>query len=79
MSEEDSFARQQQQEDEVEALKAMYPGDIEVAENTKNPKFTIALYPQRGSSAGAGGNVSLENVMTYVKLFVSFPPKYPKV
>ncbi|ODM96993.1 Eukaryotic translation initiation factor 2-alpha kinase 4 [Orchesella cincta] len=64
------------QHDEVEAMRAMYPGDIEVGESG-NPQFTIHLYPQRGSSAGTGV-VNLENV-TFLKLHVMLPPKYPKV
>ncbi|CAL8138262.1 unnamed protein product [Orchesella dallaii] len=72
MSEKDARTHQH---DEVEAIRAMYPGDIEVAESG-NPQFTIHLYPQRGSSGGAG--VSLENI-TFLKLHVMMPPKYPQV
>lgn len=63
------------QNEEVEAILAMYPGDVEVGEDLQRPQFTISLYPQRGSS---GGGAPLENI-TYVKLHVLFPPMYPKV
>lgn len=71
MSEEDFRVSQHE---EVEAIKAMYPGDVEVPESG-NPQFTISLYPQRGSSGGGG---ELENI-TFVKLHVTYPPMYPKV
>lgn len=73
MSEDDFRASQH---DEVEAIKAMYPGDIEVS-GRRTSEFTIALYPQRGSSGGVP-IANTENV-TFVKLHVLLPPRYPKV